>query len=275
MGQRPGFRRGAWLGLGLTFVIATTTPLRAQSEKPAGKAGQPKAAPDEPSGRADESPSAPKPGGLRMSRAVICESIDGYEQYKPLAGAALTSEEKLLVYYRPLRYKVEFVDGYYHAHVTQDNEIRRRGAKKIVRQKRKVVDYEPKSKTGLGQLFMRTMISLKGLEPGDYDLTIILHDELAKDDPASRQVVKFKVVPPDDPRQAGRRRPRRKGAAGMVPAAGLHIRNVNHDRRAATTADQAAGFSSPRSRAFSSKGSWLLAPPNSSSPPCEPATALR
>ena len=104
-----------------------------------------------------------------MSRAVICESIDGYEQYKPLAGAAQTSEEKLLVYYRPLRYKIEFVDGYYHAHVTQDNEIRRRGAKKIVRQKRKVVDYEPKSKTGLGQLYIRTMISLKGLEPGDYE----------------------------------------------------------------------------------------------------------
>ena len=38
-------------------------------------------------------------------------AIDGYEDYKPLPGAAQTSDEKLLVYYRPLRYKSEFVDG--------------------------------------------------------------------------------------------------------------------------------------------------------------------
>ena len=77
-----------------------------------------------------------------MSRAVVCKSINGYEDYKPLAGAAQTSEEKLLVYYRPLRYKIDFVDGYYRAHVIQDNEIRKRGEKKIVRQKKKVVEYD-------------------------------------------------------------------------------------------------------------------------------------
>jgi hypothetical protein len=135
-----------------------------------------------------------------MSRAVVCRTINGYEDYVPLPDAAQTSEEKLLVYYRPLRYKVDFADGYYRAHVTQDNEIRKRGGKGIVRQKRNVVDYEPKTKDPPRQLYIRNTISLKGLEPGDYELTIILHDELDKGSPASRQVVKFKVIPPYDPR---------------------------------------------------------------------------
>ena len=150
--------------------------------------GQDKPQPDEPT-------TPPRPGGLRMSRAVVCESIDGFENYKPLPGAAQTSEEKLLIYYRPLRYKIEEEDGFYLAHLTQDNEIRKRGKKEIVRQKKKVVEYNPKSKDPLGPIFIRNTISLKGLEPGDYDLTIILHDERDKAAPPTRQVVKFKVIP--------------------------------------------------------------------------------
>jgi hypothetical protein len=135
-----------------------------------------------------------------MSRAVVCKSIDGYENYKPLLGAAQTSDEKLLIYYRPVRYKIELVDGYYRAHLVQDNEIRKRGRKEIVRQKKKVVEYEPKVKDYPGPIFIRNTISLKGLEPGDYDLTIILRDELDRSAPPSRQIVKFKVIPPLDPR---------------------------------------------------------------------------
>src|SRR5262249_34996917 len=147
-----------------------------------------------------DAPTSTRQGGLRMSRAVVCKSIDGYENYKPLPGAAQTSEEKLLIYYRPLRYKIDFVDGYYRAHLVQDNEIRKRGKKEIVRQKKKVVEYDPKSKDPLGPIYIRNTISLKGLEPGDYDLTIILRDELDKAAPPTRQLVKFKVIPPHDPR---------------------------------------------------------------------------
>ncbi len=207
MGQRPGYRRGAWLGeLGLALIMAATPSLQAQSGKPAGKSGKSGksvkavAPADEPSSEPDEATPS-KPGGLRMSRAVICSTIDGYEKYKPLPGAAQTSEEKLLVYYRPLYYKTDFVDGYYLAHVSQDNEIRKRGEKKVVRQKKKVVDYAPKTKQQPPQqLYIRNTISLKGLDPGDYELTIILRDELDKEAPATRQMVKFKIVPPDDPR---------------------------------------------------------------------------
>jgi hypothetical protein len=135
-----------------------------------------------------------------MSRAVVCRTIDGYENFVPLPGAAQTSDEKLLIYYRPLRYKIDFVDGYYTAHLIQDNEIRKRGKKGIVREKRKVVEFQPKQKQPLGPFYIRNTISLKGLTPGDYELTIMLRDELDQGSPPSRQVVKFKVIPAIDPR---------------------------------------------------------------------------
>jgi hypothetical protein len=216
MGKQPGSPVAAGLGLVLASVLATTPPLPAQSVKPAGKADRPAKKAASPAKKADppavdseegasapsdEEPSpTPRPGGLRMSRAVVCRTIKGYEDYEPLKDAAQTSEEKLLIYYRPLRYKVDFVDGYYRAHVIQDNEIRRRGERRIIREKRKVVEYAPKTRMPPGPIYIRNMISLKGLRPGDYELTMILHDELDKGSPPSKQVVKFKVIPPLDPR---------------------------------------------------------------------------
>ncbi len=63
------------------------------------------------------------------------------------------------------------------------------------------MDYTAKSKEPPRQIYMRNTISLKGPQPGEYDLTIILHDGLDKGSPPSRQVVRFKVVPPEDPRK--------------------------------------------------------------------------
>jgi len=209
MGKQPQSLGAAWLGLGLAVLIAATVPLAAQTGRPAPKSARPV----DPSARQDDFPEEspapsddtpaplPRPGGLRMSRAVVCRTINGYEDYEPLPDAAQTSDEKLLIYFRPLRYKIEFADGYYRAHLVQDNEIRKRGKKEIVRQKRKVVEYEPKSKDPLGPLYIRNTISLKDLKPGEYDLTIILHDELEPGSPPTRQVVRFKVIPPFDPRK--------------------------------------------------------------------------
>ncbi len=48
-------------------------------------------------------PSTPKrKSSLRMTPGIVCRSIDGYEQYKVLPRAEQTSDEKLLVYFRPL-----------------------------------------------------------------------------------------------------------------------------------------------------------------------------
>jgi hypothetical protein len=137
---------------------------------------------------------------LQMSPAVVCRSIDGYEAYEPLPGAALTSDEKLLVYYRPFGYATALIDGSYQAHLIQDGQIRKRGEKAILRQKLKLLDYTPKSRQVPRYLYLRNTISLKGLPPGDYDLVVILHDALTKAHPAT-QVVKFRVIPAVDPRK--------------------------------------------------------------------------
>jgi len=135
--------------------------------------------------------------GLRMTPGIVCRSIAGYDDYEPLPEAAQTAEEKLLVYFCPLGHRIEQVDDLYQAHLVPDFQIRKRGEKAILRQKLKFYEYKPKSKEPPRSIYMKNVIALKGLPPGDYDLTIILHDEIAKGPPAT-QVVKFRIIPPID-----------------------------------------------------------------------------
>jgi hypothetical protein len=135
---------------------------------------------------------------LRMTPGIVCSAIDGYENFKTLPKAAQTSDEKLLVYFRPLGFQTEMVEGAYQAHLFAGFQIRKRGQKEVLLQKLKMYEYKPKSEQPPRRLYMKNAISLKGLSPGDYDLTLILNDEIAKG-PAVKQVVKFRVIPADDP----------------------------------------------------------------------------
>jgi hypothetical protein len=136
--------------------------------------------------------------GVDMEPGIVCKAIDGYEDYEPLPGAAQTSDEKLLVYVRPFGFESEKVDAGYQSHLTVDGEVRKRGGKAILRQKRKLLEYKPQAAFPPRFIYMKCSISLKGLAPGDYDLAIVLHDHVAKGPPVS-QVVKFKVVPSKNP----------------------------------------------------------------------------
>lgn len=148
----------------------------------------------DPSG--EPAPSVPDESIFTMSPAVACTSIDGFEDYETLPGAALTSVEKLLVYYRPLNYRVEQSGPTRHIHLIQDGQIRRRGQKVVLMTKLKMVDYEWKSPDPERTVFIRNTISLKGLKPGEYDYDIILHDMLAPGEPTTRQTLHFQVIPP-------------------------------------------------------------------------------
>jgi hypothetical protein len=138
---------------------------------------------------------AAKPFQLRMTKAVVCRSIDGYEQYEALPGAAQTADEKLLVYYRPLDYKTLQKDGLFTAHLTQDGQVRRQGEKTVLLRKKLLLDYGPKSPDPLGPIYLRNSFSLKGLRPGDYEYDIILRDE-NQPGPATIQSLKFRIVAP-------------------------------------------------------------------------------
>ena len=134
---------------------------------------------------------------LRMTPGVVCSAIDGYEKYKVLPKASQTSDEKLLVYFRPLGFQTEMVDGASHAHLFTGFQIRKRGQKEVLLEKLKMYEYKPKSDQPPRFVYMKNAISLKGLPPGDYDLTMILRDEIGKG-PAAKQVVKFRIIPADD-----------------------------------------------------------------------------
>lgn len=154
------------------------------------------------SGSAETKPKGEAEDALGMTEAVACRSIDGYEDYETLPGAALTSEEKLLVYYRPLRYKVERTGKTYHGHMTQDGQIRRRGDKRVLLRKEKLLDYEFKMDRPPNPIYLRNTFSLKGLKPGEYDYDIILHDKLTGE-PAAIQTLPFRVIPVEAPKDEG------------------------------------------------------------------------
>jgi hypothetical protein len=137
---------------------------------------------------------------LRIEGAVVCRSIEGFEDYEILPDAELTSDEKLLVYYRPKNYKSAPGKGGFVAHFTQDGQVRAAGKKKVLLRKAKLLDYEASSRTHPENVFIRNTFSLKGLPPGDYEYDVILRDENApKEQGSVTASVKFRVVPAKRP----------------------------------------------------------------------------
>jgi hypothetical protein len=134
-----------------------------------------------------------------MTPAVACLSIDGQGQYEPLPDAALTSEEKLLVFYRPLNFHVERAGSTYHIHLVQDGRVRPRGSRDVLQKKLKMIDDEWKGKQPPGNRYIRSQVSLKGLPPGEYEFEITLHDLLAPGHPTARQTLPFTVIPAQAP----------------------------------------------------------------------------
>jgi hypothetical protein len=132
-------------------------------------------------------------GSFGLSPPVACKEIRGFEDFDPLPGAALTADEKLLVYVLPRHYKIRRVASKYQAHVTEDVRVRRRGEKTVIWSKKDMVDYPVKTEAPPGPIFMRNTISLKGLKPGEYDLDITVYDKVGRSTPAVR-TMPFRVI---------------------------------------------------------------------------------
>ncbi|MDR3617861.1 MAG: hypothetical protein P4L85_00810 [Paludisphaera borealis] len=167
----------------------------AGSAMPSGSVDAQEAPESSPAPKPAPKPSAKKPLGLRILAPVVCKSIEGYEDYETLPDAELTSDEKLLVYYRPKGHKVVRQGDEYVAHLMQDGQVRRLGQKKVLLRKAKLLDYEAKSDIPPDEIYIRNTFSLKGLPPGEYEYDMILKDLNAK--PATVTVtesVKFRVV---------------------------------------------------------------------------------
>ena len=139
--------------------------------------------------------------GLTMEPGIVCKSIDGYEDYVQLPRRLLRRATKNFSCISvTVGFQTEKVDKAVEAHLTADGEVRRSGqTRQSCVHKKKMLEYQPR-RAAPERVYLKSSISLKGLAAGDYDLTIILHDEIAKDSSVS-QVIKFKVIPPKDPRK--------------------------------------------------------------------------
>lgn len=133
-------------------------------------------------------------GSFGLTEPVACRDINGYEDFVVLPGAALTADEKLLVYFRPRHYKSAPAGAKFEVHLTQDGRIRRRGEKAVLWSKSKLLDYSVRTDTPPQFIYLRNTIALKGLKPGEYDFDIVLRDEVAQTTPAVR-TLPFRVLP--------------------------------------------------------------------------------
>jgi hypothetical protein len=174
--------------LGLSVMLLAAGNNKAAKARRPDSAQAPKA----------EEPQPPPEDRLGMTPAIACESIAGYEQYVPLAEAALTKDDKLLLYYRPLHYTIVQTGSKFQTHLVQDVRVRKRGDKKVVWSKEKLVDETNEKPEPPTLLCHFNKIALKGLTPGEYDLDIILHDLNSKGPPAE-QTFRFKVKPSAPP----------------------------------------------------------------------------
>ena len=141
-------------------------------------------------------------GSFGFTTPVVCSEINGYDDFVPLPGARLTSDDKLLVYFKPRHYKSELVKDKFVAHLTQDARLRRKGEKAALQSKKNVLDYKVGTDTPPRNIYLRNSWSLKGLKPGGYEFEITLRDEVGRGAPAVRSVP-FEVVAPKAAGEAG------------------------------------------------------------------------
>ena len=135
---------------------------------------------------------------LSMTPLIACSKIESYRQYKALNEPVLTADEKLLVYSEPLGFLVEPVEDRYQIHLAEDIRLRRKGEKKPLFSKDDAVDYKTKADSPNPVIFMRTVVALKGLPPGEYVLDLIVRDLAGKREPAT-QSLDFRVKPSPKP----------------------------------------------------------------------------
>ena len=139
----------------------------------------------------DDTPEEP---GLRLSEPIACRSIKGYEDYEPLDEPALTKDEKLFIYLRPFEHTIESVeDGKFRVHLVEDVNIHRRGSKRVIWGKEKIIDYDVSVEYLPRNLYLGSILGLKELPVGEYTAEILVHDKLKKDETATTKL-DFRVV---------------------------------------------------------------------------------
>ena len=133
-------------------------------------------------------------GSFGFSAPIACKEVRGYEDYDKLPNAALTRDEKLIIYFLPRHFKSERKGKAYLVHFTQEGRIRRRGQKAVIYSLPKTLEYKSESKTPPQWIYLTNKLALKALPPGDYDYEIVLHDAVGRSAAAVR-TLPFTILP--------------------------------------------------------------------------------
>ena len=135
---------------------------------------------------------------LESTEPVVCAKVVGFRDYEVLDPPELTADEKLTVYYEPTGFTVRRDPKTleYSAHISEDALVRKKGSTKAIFDLKKMVEYEPRTKEPIGTTYISSVVSLKGLNPGEYELDLILRDELDLDKKPIEQTIGFTVIAP-------------------------------------------------------------------------------
>ena len=133
-------------------------------------------------------------GTFRVTQPVVCKEIRGFDDYDLLPGAAVTKDDKLLVYFTPHHFKTARVGKKYQAHFSEGGLIRRRGQKAVLWSREKLLELKSTYDAPPKGIFIKNTVSVKELKPGEYEFEVTLHD-MVGDSPPSTRTVPFRVVP--------------------------------------------------------------------------------
>jgi len=130
---------------------------------------------------------------FQMSKPVICRKIHGYGNFEVIPEARFTADDKIMIYSEPTGYRVEKTKDGFHALLSEDGRIRKKGTKDAIWKKEKMFEFDAMNKVPPSHLYMRTDISIKGIRPGEYELDITVHDLLDKSGKEMTRTVGFTV----------------------------------------------------------------------------------
>lgn len=123
---------------------------------------------------------------LELAEPIACSRIDGFDDYDALDVAVTKRSQKLLVYLRPSGVTYREAGGEYEVHLVLDVNLRRKGQKKILLGRKKVIDYETLCEQSGKPIYLGVSLGVKEFPPGEYEADLIVHDRLGESKPALR-----------------------------------------------------------------------------------------
>jgi len=131
-------------------------------------------------------------GQLGMVDFTICDKVLNFGSYVPNREARVEPGGKLLVYYEPINWFINRVQGRFEFNLTQDAAVLSLDGKELFNQK-KMFTFTMNTAKPVFDLYVTNSLNLEGLPPGRYVYRATLHDEFKN--AVASQTAEFEVGP--------------------------------------------------------------------------------